>query len=259
MMNQRRLVCILLLFGAFALPSTAQAMHISEGILPPQWAALWFAIAVPFVAFGLRDLRARSAREPFFKPMVGLIGAAVFVISCMPIPVPGVGTCSHPCGTGMAAILIGPTLTVVVSSVALLLQALFLAHGGLTTLGGNLLAMGVVGGFTGWAVFRLSCRVGLPTWVAAFLCGMFSDWATYATTAFELASALHGSRSFLHLFAAIGGAFLPTQLPLGIFEGIVTAGIYRFIAARRPALLECLGVEARRSPCACGQKTGGAH
>ena len=253
-MRSKRLIYALLLWTAFALPSTAQAMHISEGILPPQWAALWFAVAIPFVALGLRDLRVKSAREPFFKPMVGLIGAAVFVISCMPIPVPTVGTCSHPCGTGMAAILIGPTLTVVVSSIALLLQALFLAHGGLTTLGGNIVSMGIVGAFTGWAVFRLSRILGLPTWAAAFLCGLLSDWATYATTAFELASALHGSHSLLHLFAAIGGSFLPTQLPLGIFEGVITAGVYRFIATRRPSLLECLGVEPRRCPGVCEPK-----
>ena len=258
-MNQKRLVCALLLLAAFALPSTAQAMHISEGILPPQWAALWFAIAIPFVAWGLRDLRVKSAREPFFKPMVGLIGAAVFVISCMPIPVPTAGTCSHPCGTGMAAILIGPTLTVVVSSVALLLQALFLSHGGLTTLGGNIVSMGIVGAFTGWAVFRLSRCLGAPVWIAAFLCGVLSDWATYATTAFELASALHGSGSFLHLFGAISVSFMPTQLPLGIFEGIITAGVYRFIAVRRPSLLVCLGVEPRECSCACEQKTEGVQ
>jgi cobalt/nickel transport system permease protein len=243
-MNRRTLTCaLLLLLAAFALPSTAQAMHISEGILPPQWAALWFAVALPFMAWGLREMRVRSAREPFFKPMVGLIGAAVFVISCMPIPVPTAGTCSHPCGTGMAAILIGPALTVVVSSVALLLQALFLSHGGLTTLGGNIMSMGIVGGFTGWAVFRLSRRVGLPVFVAAFLCGLLSDWATYATTSFELASALHGDGSFLKMFATIGVSFLPTQLPLGILEGVITAGVYRFISVRRPSLLECLGVE----------------
>ncbi|MEI7958112.1 MAG: energy-coupling factor ABC transporter permease [Verrucomicrobiota bacterium] len=258
-MNPGRLVYALLLLAAFALPSTAQAMHISEGILPPQWAALWFAIAIPFVAWGLRDLRVKSAREPFFKPMVGLIGAAVFVISCMPIPVPTAGSCSHPCGTGMAALLIGPTLTVVVSSVALLLQALFLSHGGLTTLGGNIVSMGIVGAFTGWAVFRLSCRLGLPVWVAAFLCGLLSDWATYAATAFELASALHGDGSLLHLFATICLSFLPTQLPLGIVEGVITAGVYRFIATRRPSLLECLGVEARRGPCACGRKMEGVQ
>lgn len=239
-MSKRRTLLATLLLAALAVPSTAHAMHITEGILPPQWAGLWFATAIPFVAWGLRDLRVRSRRDPLFKPLVGLMGAAVFVISCMPIPVPTAGTCSHPCGTGLAAILIGPPLTVVVSSIALLLQALFLSHGGLTTLGGNIMSMGVVGAFTGLVVFRLGRRFGLPVWSAAFLAGLLSDWATYAMTSFELASALHGSASLLKMFVAIGISFMPTQVPLGIAEGVVTAGVYRFITTRRPGLVESL-------------------
>ena len=239
---KRRLTWPVLVLALCAVPGTAHAMHITEGILPAPWAGLWFLVAIPFVAWGLRDLQVRSRRTPFFKPMVGLVGAAVFVISCMPIPVPVAGTTSHPTGTGLAAILIGPPLTVVVASIALLLQALFLAHGGLTTLGANIVSMGIVGGLTGYGVFHAARRLRLPSWLAAFLAGLVSDWATYAVTAFELASALHGSGSLGAMFATIAVAFLPTQLPLGILEGVVAAGVYRFIQSRRPGLLECLGV-----------------
>jgi cobalt/nickel transport system permease protein len=218
--------------------SSGNAMHITEGILPLPWAGFWFLAVLPFVLWGLRDLKTRSSENACFKPMVGLVGAAVFVISCMPIPVPTAGTCSHPCGTGMAAILIGAPLTVVVTSIALLLQALFLAHGGLTTWGGNIMSMGVVGGFTGWGVFWLSRRLGASFFVAAFLAGLFSDWATYATTSFELASALHGDGSFWVMFSSIILSFCPTQIPLGIIEGLMTAGAFSFIHSRRPELLK---------------------
>jgi cobalt/nickel transport system permease protein len=227
-----------LVFIAF--PPPASAMHISEGILPAPWAGLWFALSVPFLIWGLRDLRARSEREPMFKSLVGLVGAAVFVISCMPIPVPTAGTCSHPCATGMAAILIGPALTVVITSIALLLQALFLAHGGLTTLGADIVSMGVAGASVGYGVFRLATAFGLPRWPAAFLAGLLSDWATYAVTSFELASALHGNTSLGQTFVAIAIAFCPTQLPLGILEGLVTAAACRFIEKRRPGLIASL-------------------
>jgi cobalt/nickel transport system permease protein len=239
---KRTLVGAVPLLVLCACPGTAHAMHITEGILPAPWAGLWYLVAIPFVAWGLRELRVRSQGTGFFKPMVGLVGAAVFVISCMPIPVPVAGTCSHPAGTGLAAILIGPPLTAVVASIALLLQALFLAHGGLTTLGANIVSMGIVGGLTGYGVFHAARRCRLPVWVAVFLAGLLSDWATYAATAFQLAAALHGSGSLAAMFGAIALAFLPTQLPLGILEGIVTAGVYRFIQSRRPSLLECLGV-----------------
>lgn len=233
--------------AAFVLsPSPALAMHIADGILPPQWAGLWWMIAIPFVALGLRSLRKRNAKDPQFKALVGLVGAAVFIISCMPIPVPTAGTCSHPCGTGLAAILIGPSLTVLITSVALVLQALFLAHGGFTTLGADILSMGVGGAFAGYAIFRLMRSIGAPFFVAAFCAGLLSDWVTYSITSVQLASALHGSASFGAAFGALLVAFAPTQIPLGILEGFVTAGAYQFIVRRRPELLGELSREAAR-------------
>ena len=220
-----------------SLPTPAFAMHISEGLLPASWALLWFAVAIPFVAFGLRNLKRCSGELPYFKPLVGLVGAAVFLISCMPIPVPTAGTCSHPGGTGLAAILIGPGLTVVVASIALTLQALFLAHGGLTTLGANIVSMGVAGAYVGYGVYWIIRRLGLPWVMAAFLAGLLSDWATYAMTSFELAAALHGGGSFSAMFTLVLLAFVPTQLPLGILEGIICAGALKFVRSRKPELL----------------------
>ena len=126
----------------------------------------------------------------------------------------------------------------VVASIALLLQALFLCHGGLTTLGANVFSMGVVGAFSAYFTFHLLRRMRVPIVPAAMAAGLISDWATYATTSFELASALHAKRlACWTMFAAIALSFVPTQLPLGIIEGVVTAGAYRFVLSRRPELL----------------------
>jgi cobalt/nickel transport system permease protein len=229
---------LMLAAAAFlALPEKALAMHISEGILPAPWAALWFAAAAPFLYWGLRDLKKQSRELTWFKPYIGMVGAAVFIISCMPIPIPFAGTCSHPCGTGLAAILIGPTLTVVVASIALVLQALFLAHGGLTTLGADIVSMGVAGAFSGYGIFWLSRRLGASWVAAAFLAGVLSDWSTYTVTSLQLAGALAEPGAFPSLFYAIVIAFMPTQIPLGIVEGFLCMGAYRFISARRPELL----------------------
>src|SRR3989304_4560452 len=162
------------LIGLIFLATPAHAMHLSEGILPMKWAALWYLVALPFVAYGVYKVKSISKEDITIKPMLGMMGAAVFIISCMPVPVPTAGTCSHPCGTGMAAILIGPALTVVVASVALLLQALFLAHGGLTTLGADIVSMGVAGGLAGYAIFWLARKMGASLIVAAFLAGLLS-------------------------------------------------------------------------------------
>jgi cobalt/nickel transport system permease protein len=218
-------------------PSPAQAMHISEGFLPGSWAGFWFLVAGPFVFWGLRTIQCRRAEDPRWMIMVALVGSAVFVVSCMPVPIPWIGSCSHPCGTGLGALLIGPGPTIVVASVALVLQAAFLAHGGWTTLGANIVSMGVVGALGAYATFRLLRALKLPLFPAAFAAGLVSDWATYATTSLELASALHGDKSLGTAFAGLVVAFSFTQVPLGILEGFLTAMAYRFVLERRPELL----------------------
>lgn len=233
-------VCIVAI--SWLLASQAYAMHISEGILPLNWAMLWFIVAIPFLAYGLYSLKKISHKDISFKPLVGLLSAVVFIISAMPIPVPFAGTCSHPCGTGISGILVGPFISVLIAAVALLLQALFLAHGGLSTLGADIVSMGVMGSFAGYFTFRIlrSCRANLA--VAGFMAGLFADWATYLTTSVELASGIKGNAEFLPLFYKILIAFIPTQLPLGILEGAITAGMVVLLYKKRPELLIKMGV-----------------
>lgn len=217
-------------------------MHISEGILPFGWAVLWYVVAAPFVALGLNRLAKLSREDISIRPLIGLMAAVVFIISCMPIPVPTAGTCSHPAGTGISAILIGPILSVLVASVSLMIQALLLAHGGLSTLGANIVSMGVIGSFAGYLTFIVlrKLRTGMPA--AAFMAGLFADWATYITTSTELAAGIRGDSAFLPLFWKIVVAFMPTQLPLGILEGAMTAGMVVLLHKKRPDLLVRMGV-----------------
>ena len=129
----KKLFSVLMLLGCFLSADNAYAMHISEGILPWNWAAVWFVVAMPFVGYGLYRLKKMSEADLSFKPLVGLMAAVVFIISCMPIPVPTAGTCAHPTGIGIPAILLGPAISAVIAAAALLIQALFLSHGGLST------------------------------------------------------------------------------------------------------------------------------
>lgn len=217
--------------------SDAHAMHISEGILPFDWAALWSFLALPFVGYGLYRLKKLSAGDLSFKPLVGLMAAVVFIISCMPIPVPTAGSCSHPCGTAISGILVGPAISILVAAVALLIQALFLAHGGLSTWGANIISMGVMGSFAGFLTFKVLRSMKINLAVSGFAAGLLADWATYFTTSVELASGIKGNSPFMPLFWKILIAFIPTQLPLGILEGAMTAGMVVLLYKKRPDLL----------------------
>lgn len=235
--NSKKLLLLPMLLGIFLSAGNAHAMHISEGILPFNWAAVWFVVAVPFVGYGLYRLKKMSETDLSFKPLVGLMAAVVFIISCMPIPVPTAGTCSHPCGTGISGILLGPAISILVSAVALLIQALFLAHGGLSTWGADIVSMGIVGSFAGYFTFKALRSMNVNMAVSGFMAGLFADWATYITTSVELASGIRGDSPFMPLFWKILIAFIPTQLPLGILEGAMTAGMVVLLYKKRPDLL----------------------
>ena len=230
------------LLALFATPAPALAMHISEGILPPGWALLWFLLAAPFVGWGVVQIGRRRQADPGYIPLLGIFGAAVFVFSCFPIPVPVAGSTAHPAGTGMSAIFLGPFASVVVAFLSLLLQALFLAHGGLTTLGGNTLSMGVLGSFGGFAAFKLGRLLGLNLFWCGFLAGMSADLLTYFGTAGEMALAMHGTQPLLSVLGQIYLAFMPTQIPLCLLEGAVTGGMLVYVHRHRPDILRKLKV-----------------
>ncbi|BAF59130.1 ABC-type Co2+ transport system, permease component [Pelotomaculum thermopropionicum SI] len=216
-------------------------MHIAEGMLPLGWAAAYTGIATPFLARGIWDYKRLAAREPSVRQLVGALTAAVFVISLLPVPVPVTGTCSHPGGTPLAAVLAGPWLAMVMALIALLFQALFLAHGGLTTLGANTLTMGIFGGLTGYLVYRLLRRFGLDLAWAAGCAGFLGDLSIYLGSSLQLALAIHGTTPWHQVWKVVFAAYLPTQLPLALLEGILTGLAVGYVAARRPDLLARLG------------------
>ena len=97
-MRSKKSFIAVTLLALFVLPMNAYAMHIGEGILPFDWCALWYGVAMPFVAIGLYKLK-KDKTVGRMKPLLGMVAAAIFIVSCMPIPVPTAGTCSHPAGT----------------------------------------------------------------------------------------------------------------------------------------------------------------
>lgn len=201
-------------------------MHISDGILTPQWVLFWFVISALFVALGLRIINKRIREDPSYLPRISLIGAVVFVISVWHIPVPVTGSSSHPVGTPLAAIVIGPFATVVISAIALFFQA-FAAHGGLTTIGANTFSMGITGAFGGYIVYRLLKNVS-PLWFSAGMAGLCGSILTYLATALQLALSLNPD-NVMYYWKLYSLGFIPTQLPLAVGEFALTGYAIKYI------------------------------
>lgn len=179
---------------------------------------------------GLRSLTCITREHPELKLLLALAGAFTFVLSALKIP-SVTGSCSHPTGTGLGAILFGPSVMTVLGGIVLLFQALLLAHGGLTTLGANMVSMAIVGPLVAWWIFRALLPTGRIR-LAVFAAAALADLATYVVTAAQLALAFPAaSGGFSASFAKFGAIYAVTQVPLAITEGLLTVLVWNWLQA----------------------------
>jgi cobalt/nickel transport system permease protein len=217
-------------------------MHIMEGFLPHPWWEIWSMLSLPVVAYGVYKMNRLVKEQRDALPLLAVSGAFIFVLSSLKLP-SVTGSCSHPTGTGLSTILFGPWITSVLSVIVLLYQALFLAHGGLTTLGANVFSMGIAGPIVGYLIYRGATKSGLNLYIAVFLTAMFADLATYMMTSIQLALAFPAaSGGVLGSFEAFAAVFAITQIPLAIVEGVVTTLMFKYILQLRSDVLLKLNV-----------------
>lgn len=218
--------------------TTAKAMHISEGFLSPKWCITYFLLVIPFFILGVRKIKRISSKNKDLKMLLALAAAYSFVLSAMKLP-SVTGSSSHPTGTGLSAMIFGPTVSTVISTLVLIFQAIFLAHGGITTLGANVFSMGVIGPLVSYVIYRVFKRTNKS--LAIFLSAMFGDLASYITTAMQLALAYPTSTGgVLESFIKFISIFAITQLPLAAIEGIFTVVIFNFLEKHSKSELRVL-------------------
>jgi cobalt/nickel transport system permease protein len=222
-------------------------MHIMEGFLPWQWCLLWWIIALPCLIFGIYRLKKVLGADREALPLLGVTGGFIFILSSLKLP-SVTGSCSHPTGTGLSTVSFGPWITAVVCAIVLLFQSLFLAHGGLSVLGANIVSMGIAGPFVGYAIYRFLRDTPVNLYITIFLATALADMFTYVTTSLELALAypaeVGGIGSSFILFM---GIFAVTQVPLAIVEGIVLALVFKYIVALKPDILIRLNIFSRET------------
>ncbi len=220
-------------------------MHIMEGFLPVTHAVGWTLASAPFVAYGVHSIKKRIAANPEQRILLGVAAAFSFVLSALKLP-SVTGSCSHPTGTGLGALLFGPAAMAPIGAVVLLFQALLLAHGGLTTLGANVFSMAIVGPFAAYAVFRLARSLKASLAISVFLAAGLADLLTYVTTSVQLAWAFPDpAGGFAASFAKFAGIFAVTQIPLAVSEGLLTVLIFNALARFNPAELRAMKLAER--------------
>lgn len=228
------------LYFLVASPQEVYAMHIMEGFLPWGWALFWWILFVPFFALGVRSVTRLTRESAELKLLLGLAGAFTFVLSALKMP-SVTGSSSHPTGTGLGAVLLGPLPMSVIGSIVLLFQAVLLAHGGITTLGANAFSMAVSGPLAGYAAYRLLMRIARKEWLAVFAAAVIADMTTYVVTSVQLALAFPSAHGGVGAsFLKFGGIFAVTQVPLAISEGLLTVLLWKWLKAYSPNELSVL-------------------
>lgn len=213
-------------------------MHISEGIIPIAQAAGWASLAAPFVLDGARVLKQRLTSESVHeRAFLGLSSALLFSVTLFPIPVPIAGACSHMCATPLLALILGPRLLVIPTLLTLLVQALFFAHGGLTTLGVNVVTLGVVGPWVTLFLFSLLRSVRISQLLSVGIACAGADLLIYVFDAFVLGMAFAGEKPFESWFLTVIAGFAPVQIPIALTEGLLSAYIVKQLCMKAPHIV----------------------
>lgn len=194
-------------------------MHVPDGFLSPQITVPAYALSAPLWAWAARRHFGRAAVESL--PVIGSLTALAFVIQTIMIPVPG-GTSTHLVGATLLAILYHPLVAFVCESLVLLLQALFFGAGGITVLGVNALALGLLGPLAGWLSWKALRRLHerAAAFAAAYLAMQVSTLAIAA--ALGLQHALSQRYFPVPLAVVLPAMLLPSLTAAGLAEGAYT-------------------------------------
>lgn len=221
-------------------------MHIPDGSIGPQTYIAAYAAIVPFWAAASRilnkTLRSRQV------PMLALGAAFCFVIMMFNIPIPG-GTTGHAVGAVLLAVLLGPWAACIAVSVALLVQALIFADGGVMAYGANCFNMAVVMPFAGYGIYRLIAgrsNITSPRrWLGAAIGGYIGLNLAAITTAIMFGiqpliardAAGHALYAPYPLKVAVPVMAAEHLLVFGFVEAIVTGMVVAYLQRTDSALL----------------------
>jgi cobalt/nickel transport system permease protein len=209
-------------------------MHVPDGFLDAPTSIATGVVAVGGVALALRG--ARRELDDRTAPMAGLVATFVFAGQMMNFPV-AAGTSGHLLGGALAAVLAGPWTAVLCLSTVLMVQALFMADGGITALGTNITLMGLVGVVAGWLVFKgvralLPDRLGVVA-PAAALAALVS--VPVAASVFTLLFAVGGTAPVAT--DRVLAAMLSWHAVIGIGEAVITGLVVASVVGVRPDLV----------------------
>jgi cobalt/nickel transport system permease protein len=223
-------------------------MHIPDGYLSPQTYVPLYIIFVASSAIAIKKVEKKTDKK--LVPYLGMAAAFSFLIMMFNIPIPG-GTTGHAVGAAVTSLLLGPWVTFISVSVALIIQALVFGDGGITAIGANCVNMALIMPFVAWAVYRLIAgksqsmtRISIASFLSGYISLNFS--ALVAGIEFGIQPLVASGKDGIPLYApyplkvAIPAMAVEHLILFGIVEGIVTLIIFRYFIKHNKELIEAI-------------------
>jgi len=205
-------------------------MHIPDAFIPIWQGAIYWIIALVFVALALRWARNEMNEEKL--PLVAVLAAGIFALQSFNLPV-SMGTSGHLVGGALAAIILGsPFAAIFILTMVLIVQGVLFGDGGITTMGANIINMGVIGGFVGFYSFKGLMGVTKSMPVSAFA----AAWLACLIPALAAAVEMYFAGTFPLREGLIAMGLY--HAAIGIIEGFVTIAAVYLIATARPDLVD---------------------
>ena len=213
-------------------------MHIRDGILAPEVCLVAGAISLGAIASSLRRLRLDL--EDRAVPVTGMMAALVFAGQMVNFPLLGLPVSGHLLGGVLAAVMLGPWAGCLAIAMVLIVQAVLFSDGGLLSLGANVLNMGVVGAWGGYAVYSTIRRLFGNGTAATVSAAVIAAWlSVLAAAALFCVEFVCSSRSGVDLRGVLGLMVLYHAL-IGVGEALITGAVLAFVLARRADLVPAL-------------------
>lgn len=211
-------------------------MHVADGILSPEVCLAAAAVSAGAVGYSLHKLRDQIDTRTV--PLTGMVAALIFAGQMVNFPLLALPVSGHLMGGVLAAVLLGPWAGLLAISLVLVVQCLLFADGGLLALGVNILHMGVVGCWGGFALISLISRRFAQRRTGLLAGTVIASWVTVVAASMLFSTEFWLSRRGTDFdFSSIFTLMVLFHSLIGIGEAVISAGILAQILAVRPDLL----------------------
>jgi cobalt/nickel transport system permease protein len=200
-------------------------MHLPDGSLDNVTCTVTTLLAAGAVGFAYRQARRESAT--WNASVFASTCAFVFAMQMVNFPV-AQGVSGHMVGGTLAGALLGPWLGLMAMTLVLVAQCFLAADGGITTLGANILTMGVVATWGG-AVLRSIIQPFAQRPAASLAASAFAAWASICAAG--VACAVIWSIGSAVPRSEVLGPMLSIHARIGIGEAVITAAALAVVMA----------------------------